>query len=225
MKVLKQLSLALSFLLATVAQAQPVVKVNDNSYNAKGISVSPSTMTISLIGDESQVIPLQHGYNLDFTITEEESEVGGEDAVLPTPAPQHTCDADAVSALCLILSDDSKVAFSVDPDTHLDIYDKEYWIVFPDETVYKYPKSQVKAFCITNPHQLVTDAAVPATCTEAGKTEGSHCSVCKDTIVAQEVIEAPGHIVVVDEAVPATCTVAGKTEGAHCSVCEEILVA
>ena len=42
-------------------------------------------------------------------------------------------------------------------------------------------------------HTEVVDAAVPATCTEAGKTEGKHCSVCGAVLVAQEAVPAPGH--------------------------------
>ncbi len=42
-------------------------------------------------------------------------------------------------------------------------------------------------------HTEVTDEAVAATCTETGLTEGSHCSVCNEIIVAQEVVEATGH--------------------------------
>ena len=37
------------------------------------------------------------------------------------------------------------------------------------------------------------DAAVAATCTKAGKTEGSHCSVCKEVITAQKTTKALGH--------------------------------
>ena len=42
-------------------------------------------------------------------------------------------------------------------------------------------------------HTEVVDAAVAATCTEAGKTEGKHCSVCNAILVAQEEIAALGH--------------------------------
>ena len=42
-------------------------------------------------------------------------------------------------------------------------------------------------------HTEVKDAAVSATCTEAGKTEGSHCSVCGEIIKAQTVVPATGH--------------------------------
>ncbi|MGN0155595.1 MAG: CAP domain-containing protein, partial [Lachnospiraceae bacterium] len=42
-------------------------------------------------------------------------------------------------------------------------------------------------------HTSVTDAAVPATCTETGLTAGSHCSVCGSIIVAQSETEPTGH--------------------------------
>ena len=74
-------------------------------------------------------------------------------------------------------------------------------------------------------HTEVVDAAVATTCTEAGKTEGKHCSVCNEVLVAQEEVAALGHTEVVDAAVAATCTTSGKTEGKHCSVCNEVLVA
>ena len=74
-------------------------------------------------------------------------------------------------------------------------------------------------------HTEVVDAAIAATCTQAGKTEGKHCSVCKAVLVAQETVAAKGHTEVIDPAVAATCTEAGKTEGKHCSVCNAVLVA
>ena len=46
---------------------------------------------------------------------------------------------------------------------------------------------------ITANHVAATDAAVAPTCTEAGLTEGSHCSVCNEVLVAQESVEATGH--------------------------------
>jgi methionine-rich copper-binding protein CopC len=42
-------------------------------------------------------------------------------------------------------------------------------------------------------HTEVVDAAVAATCTEAGKTEGKHCSTCGTVFVAQTEIPATGH--------------------------------
>ncbi len=76
----------------------------------------------------------------------------------------------------------------------------------------------------THVHTVVTDKAVPATCTESGLTEGKHCSVCNEVIVKQQVVPALGHAEVIDKAVPASCTKTGLTEGKHCSRCNEVLV-
>lgn len=73
-------------------------------------------------------------------------------------------------------------------------------------------------------HVIVTDPAVPPSCTEPGKTEGSHCFVCGEILVLQTVVEKLSHTEVVDVAVPATCTTEGKTEGKHCAVCGKILL-
>lgn len=42
-------------------------------------------------------------------------------------------------------------------------------------------------------HAEVTDEAVEATCTTAGKTEGKHCSRCNKVLIKQEEIKALGH--------------------------------
>ncbi|MGN0522523.1 MAG: fibronectin type III domain-containing protein [Eubacterium sp.] len=42
-------------------------------------------------------------------------------------------------------------------------------------------------------HTVVTDNAVVPTCTTAGKTAGSHCSVCGVVITAQKTVAATGH--------------------------------
>ena len=73
-------------------------------------------------------------------------------------------------------------------------------------------------------HNVVIDAAVTSTCTKAGLTEGKHCSVCNETIIAQTIVYALGHAEVVDASVPSTCTTTGLTEGKHCSVCNETLI-
>ena len=73
-------------------------------------------------------------------------------------------------------------------------------------------------------HTKVIDDAVAATCTTEGKTEGKHCTVCNEVIVAQTTIGKLGHVEVIDAAVAATCTGDGKTEGKHCSRCSTILI-
>lgn len=42
-------------------------------------------------------------------------------------------------------------------------------------------------------HQEVTDDAVPATCTENGLSQGSHCSKCGEVITAQKTVPSTGH--------------------------------
>ena len=74
-------------------------------------------------------------------------------------------------------------------------------------------------------HTPVDVAEQPATCTEAGHTAGTKCSVCDAILSGMEEIPATGHTEVIDAAVAATCTTPGKTEGKHCSVCNEVLVA
>ena len=48
----------------------------------------------------------------------------------------------------------------------------------------------------THVHTVVTDEAVEPTCTEAGLTEGSHCSTCKEVLKKQEEIPALDHLLI-----------------------------
>ena len=71
-------------------------------------------------------------------------------------------------------------------------------------------------------HTDVIDAAVAPTCTESGLTEGLHCSVCNEVIVAQTVVDATGHSY--DPVLTITTMPSYTTEGellstATCSVC------
>ena len=68
-------------------------------------------------------------------------------------------------------------------------------------------------------HTEVTDAAVAATCTNTGLTEGKHCSVCNAVITAQATIPANGHTWGAwTVKTPATETDKGE-ETRECSVC------
>ena len=72
-------------------------------------------------------------------------------------------------------------------------------------------------------HTSVVDAAVAATCQKTGLTEGKHCSVCNEVLVAQKVVDKIPHTIVVDAAVEPTYSSTGLTEGKHCSVCNEVI--
>ena len=74
-------------------------------------------------------------------------------------------------------------------------------------------------------HKEETIPGKAATCTETGLTEGKKCSVCGETLKAQEVIEKAAHTEEIIPAVAPTYTETGLTEGKKCSVCGEILKA
>ena len=72
-------------------------------------------------------------------------------------------------------------------------------------------------------HTAVTDKGYPATCTTAGKTDGSHCSVCNTVIKVQTVINATGHKSsgwIVDKA--DSIGVKGSKHK-ECAVCKKVL--
>ena len=70
-------------------------------------------------------------------------------------------------------------------------------------------------------HKAVKDAAVAATCETAGKTEGSHCSVCGTILKAQTTTAALGHSWDGGRVTKAaTCTTAG-TKTYTCTRCKK----
>ena len=54
-------------------------------------------------------------------------------------------------------------------------------------------------------HDEIVDKSNAPTCTETGLTEGKHCSVCGEVLVAQETLDATGHAIK-----NGICTVCGK---------------
>ena len=79
-------------------------------------------------------------------------------------------------------------------------------------------KKETQAIAKTG-HTEVKDAAVEATCTSTGKTEGSHCSVCGTVIKAQTEIAKKAHTYGSWKVVKsATCTVDGSKERS-CTEC------
>ena len=74
-------------------------------------------------------------------------------------------------------------------------------------------------------HTEVIDEAVAATCTDSGLSEGKHCSVCGEVLVAQSMVPAVGHFIVTVSAVSPTCTDTGLTEGKQCSRCGKVSTA
>ena len=81
-----------------------------------------------------------------------------------------------------------------------------------------------------NGHTLIKDEAVAPTCTQTGLTEGYHCALCGEVIIAQETVPVVAHTwgdgvvttavqETTDGVMTYTCTVCGATkeEAIHCT--------
>ena len=72
------------------------------------------------------------------------------------------------------------------------------------------PYGEVDSF---NGHKKEFIAGKASTCTEKGLTDGKKCSVCGETLIAQEEIPALGHTEETMKGYAATCTENGLTNG------------
>ena len=68
-------------------------------------------------------------------------------------------------------------------------------------------------------HTEVIDEEIPAFCTEDGLTEGKHCSVCGEVLIAQEIIPMKGHDIVTYEAKNPTYSNVGWDAYEECTRC------
>ncbi len=93
------------------------------------------------------------------------------------------------------------------------------------EGITRYTCSCGMSYDATTPksaHSTVTVPAVAATCTEAGVSAGTKCSVCNEILSGCTPIAAKGHSLVNSAGKPATCTDTGLTEGSYCKTCEVV---
>lgn len=72
-------------------------------------------------------------------------------------------------------------------------------------------------------HVEVVDPAVPATCTESGWTEGTHCEVCYNSVVLQTEIPPLGHLETRAGQHEPTCVQDGHTGNLMCKRCNATL--
>ena len=72
-------------------------------------------------------------------------------------------------------------------------------------------------------HAEETIPEVEATCTQEGKTAGSHCAVCGETLIPQESVPALGHQTGETEDIAATCTEPGFVHEIRCKVCDAVV--
>lgn len=80
------------------------------------------------------------------------------------------------------------------------------------------------AACGCSHKNVITDNAVPATCTQTGLTQGSHCADCGEVLSKQQVVPIKSHNFVVKSGKGATCQSAGLTEGSYCKDCGYVKV-
>ncbi len=88
----------------------------------------------------------------------------------------------------------------------------------PDSYARKYADEHGMKFSCINHNNIVTDNAIPATCTEDGRTAGSHCADCGTIISGCEKIPGKHKIIIIDK--KATCT-EDSEHYTYCEICGE----
>lgn len=84
------------------------------------------------------------------------------------------------------------------------------------------PKQEAQ--CIHPEESIIIDPAVPATCTTAGLTEGSHCGVCGEVLVAQEEVAKLAHTPGEPQnVIEPTETEDGYSGDIYCTVCNTLI--
>ena len=85
-------------------------------------------------------------------------------------------------------------------------------------------RTYTESIAVTD-HVPTVVGAKEATCSEAGYTGDTVCSVCNTTLATGTVIETLPHTPVTDKGYAPTCTATGLSEGSHCDACGVILEA
>ena len=151
-----------------------------------------------------------------------------------------TCGADGsknIITYCTVCNADLETVTEAIPATGAHVYANEVAGTRVDATCVATGKVTFACACgateeqplaidSTNHANLVTDAAVAATCTATGLTEGQHCEACKVVTVAQQTTDKLAHTEDTREEVTseATCGTEGKKNViTFCTVCKNDL--
>ena len=85
-------------------------------------------------------------------------------------------------------------------------------------------RTYTESIAVTD-HVPAVVGAKEATCSEAGYTGDTVCSVCNTTLATGTIIETLPHTPVTDKGYAPTCTATGLSDGSHCDTCGVVLEA